>query len=201
MAVEDDLQILDAKIKQLRLDYEQYFLGARPREPVVLRGEVQKLITYYSNVPIQNTGLRFKFSSLCARYLTLRRQWDVCLRKIEDGTYERHVFKADLHARKSAQPIEQPTPRTTAAPRGNRASDPLAASGVGDDVYGAYVDACRSVGQELGGVTRERLERVMTQQRETLRKQLGCSDVQFRVVVERGKAKLKASPVQHPRGS
>src|SRR5574340_149258 len=84
---EEDLQVLDQKLKQLRLDYEQYFLGSRPREPVLLRGEVQKLIALYSNVSIQNTAQRFKFSSLCSRYLTQRRQWDLVLRKIEDGTY------------------------------------------------------------------------------------------------------------------
>lgn len=185
MAIEDDLQVLDAKIKQLRLDYEQYFLGARPREPVMLRGEVQKLVAYYSNVAIQNTAHRFKFSSLCSRFLTLRRQWDATQRKVEEGTYDRHVFKANLHAR---------TPERSPAPASG--TSPKAAP---EDVFGAYLDACRSVGQDTAGVTREKLERVMSQQRDALCRQLGCRDVRFRVVVEQGKAKLKASPVQVPR--
>ena len=136
--IEEDLQILDAKIKQLRLDYEQYFLGARPREPVQLRGEVQKLIALYSNVPIQNTAQRFKFSSLCSRYLILRRQWDLALRKIEDGTYERHVFKANLHARPARESTPAPAEPTPPA--------------AGEDLFDAYVAACRSVGQETAGL-------------------------------------------------
>ncbi len=179
--IEEDLQILDAKIKQLRLDYEQYFLGARPREPVQLRGEVQKLIALYSNVPIQNTAQRFKFSSLCSRYLILRRQWDLALRKIEDGTYERHVFKANLHER---APRESPKPAAGAPP--------LPA---GEDLFDAYVAACRSVGQETAGLTRERLATTLEKQREALRSRHGVGDVRFRVVVEDGKAKLKATPV------
>lgn len=183
MTIEEDLQILDAKTKQLRLDYEQYFLGARPREPSQLRAEVQKLISLYSNVPIQNTGLRFKFSSLCSRFLIQRRQWDLVLRKIEDGTYERHVFKANLHARAPGEAAARP------------AAAQATPTAQAEDLFDAYIAACRSVGQETEGLTRDRLERVMEQQRDALRTLHGCDDVRFRVVVESGKAKLKATPV------
>lgn len=187
MPIDEDLPILDAKIKQLRLDYEQYFLGVRPREPVMLRAEIQKMIVFYSNQAIQNTAHRFRFSSLCSRFLTLRRQWDATQRKMEEGTYERHVFKAKLHGVPEARPAPPP-PAVSARARS-----------AAPDVYGAYVDACRSVGQDTSGVTREKLDRVMSQQRRALCSQLGCTDVRFRVVVEGGKAKLKASPVQESR--
>jgi len=182
--IEEDLQVLDQKLKQLRLDYEQYFLGARPREPVLLRGEVQKLVALYSNVSIQNTAQRFKFSSLVSRFLTQRRQWDLVLRKIEDGTYERHVFKANLHARtESSAPAAAPAAREPSPEASLKESD----------LFDSYLEACRAVGQETAGLTRERLARVMEQQRDTLRQQYGCAEVRFRVVVEDGKAKLKAT--------
>lgn len=192
MPIDEDLPILDAKIKQLRLDYEQYFLGARPREPVMLRAEIQKMIVFYSNQAIQNTAHRFRFSSLCSRFLTLRRQWDATQRKVEEGTYERHVFKAKLHGVPEARPA--PAAPGRAQPAASARRHPAA-----PDVYGAYLDACRSVGQDTAGVTREKLDRVMSQQRRALCSQLGCTDVRFRVVVEGGKAKLKASPVQESR--
>ena len=183
--IEEDLQSLDVKLKQLRLDYDQYFLGVRPREPLLLRGEVQKLIAYYSNVAIQNTALRFKFSSLCSRFLTQRRQWDLTLRKIEDGTYERHVFRANLHARRSD---EAPVAAAAAPAR------PVASAST--DLFDSYLEACRSVGQETSGLTRERLTQVMEGQRDALRQRYGCPEVRFRVVVEDGKAKLKATPLK-----
>ena len=31
---EEELRELDRKVKQLRVDYERYFLGTRPREPI-----------------------------------------------------------------------------------------------------------------------------------------------------------------------
>jgi len=183
-SIEEDLQILDVKLKQLRLDYEQYFLGSRPREPVLMRGEVQKMIAYYSNVAIQNTAHRFKFSSLCSRYLTMRRQWDLIVRKIEDGTYERHVFKANLHARGLAGAAAA----TTMPPR---KAPPLAEAPPSADLFDSYLEACKSVGQETSGLTRDRLNQVMDRQRDSLCKQYGCAEVQFRVVVE-------ASPVKPP---
>ena len=97
--VAEDMIVLDNKIKQLKFEYDQYFIGSRPREPVLTRGEVNKLVTRYSNVGIQNTAMRFKFNTLCSRLFAMRRQWDETLRKIEAGTYERHVFKAKLHER------------------------------------------------------------------------------------------------------
>ena len=96
---DEDLRALDHKVKQLKLDYEQYLLGSRPREPQQQRGEVQKLIQQYLATPMQNTALRFRFNSINSRFQAFRRQWDIALRQIEDGTYKRHVFKADLHER------------------------------------------------------------------------------------------------------
>jgi hypothetical protein len=64
----DELSTLDIKLKQLRFEYEQYFIGSRPREPVLLRGDVNKIVVKYSNTGIQNTALRFKFNNLCARF-------------------------------------------------------------------------------------------------------------------------------------
>ena len=96
MDVEEELFDLERKVKQLRLDYERYFLGTRPRAPSQLRSEVDKKIVIFSNAPIRNTALRFKLNSIVSRYQAFRRQWEEPLRKIDAGTYERHRFKAGL---------------------------------------------------------------------------------------------------------
>ena len=45
-------------------------------------------------------------------------------------------------------------------------------------------------------MTRERLDNVIAEQRSAIQKRYGCDDVRFRVVVEKGKTKLKATPVR-----
>ena len=73
---EEELKILEVRLNQLKLDYDKYFLGTRPTEPVMPRAEVQKTVIRFSNTRITNTALRFKFNSLNGRYQAFKRQWD-----------------------------------------------------------------------------------------------------------------------------
>jgi hypothetical protein len=185
--VAEELVVLDNKLKQLRFEYEQYFMGSRPREPVLLRGEVQKIVAKYSNVGIQNTALRFKFNNLCSRLFTMRRQWDEIVRKIEAGTYSRHVFKASLHER-DKQPSVQPAGSQT------RAANETTEGGT--DLFEAYRKAKLACGEDVASLSREKLDLLLTKQREAIRAKTGCADVRFRVVVEDGKTKVKATPLK-----
>jgi hypothetical protein len=178
--------MLDVKLKQLRVEYELYFLGARKREPQLLRGEVNKVVAYYANAPIRNTALRFLFNNLRARYFTHKRLWDETCRKIEEGTYERHLFKADLHERERAAKTKRPgaAPAAAAAPSGE------------DALFAEYVGARGTTGQGAAGLTREKFAALLRQQEEAIRTKFGAARVKFRVVVEEGRAKLKATPVK-----
>ncbi len=180
MDVEETLREFDRKVKQLKLDYEQYFLGTRPREPVLLRGDVDKTVVILSNTPIQNTALRFRYNSLCSRYQALKRQWNETLRQMEQGTYKRHRFKADLHERER-QSHEHPGRTGGAAP----------------DIFAEYRDARLACGQGVKTLSRPKLEAMLEKQRAQLRERFGKdASFKFRVVVEDGKAKLKASRVR-----
>ena len=192
MALEEDFKILENKLLQLKLDYDQYFLGSRPREPVLLRGEVQKLIAMYSNTAIQNTAMRFKFGSICSRYQAFKRQWTEILRQIEQGTYSRHRFKADLHERERKSEHGDEAAPAQAKARGKGKAG--AAAGAPDAaLFKAYVDACKSCGQDVKGLTPAKLEGILAKQREQLRTKFGDAAFTFRVAVEDGKAKLKAT--------
>jgi hypothetical protein len=193
--IDEDLQVLDARVKQLRLDYEQYFLGSRPRVPSQLRGEVQKMIAYYANVPIQNTALRFRFNNLRARYFSFRRHWDETVRKIEDGSYERNVFKANLHEREREKLRSKRGGAGAAAAGGAPAVAEAAPAGEPPALFREYVEARQRCGL-AGAVTPDQFERQLRTQETAIREKTGCQSVRFRVVVEDGKAKLKATPVR-----
>lgn len=174
--LDQDLQVLDAKIKQAKFEYEQYFMGHRPREPILTRGEAQKIIAYWSNLPIKNTAVRFRFNTLCARFFTLRRQWDDINRKIENGVYE---------------PVNKRARRRVPGPRGEA---PVPSTATDKDVCAAYLEAREACGQ--GGVDRARVDAMLERQRAAIMDKYGCRDVKFRVVVEAGKPRLKATPVR-----
>ncbi len=182
--LEEELTILENKVKQAKLEYEQYFSGTRPREPQLLRGEIQKTVLKYTNQPIQNTAQRFRFNSINSRFQAFKRQWDTILRQIDAGTYKRHVFKADLHDRERGLGVGG------AGKGGAAGGAPNQSSG---DLFEAYRDARLACGESVKGLTPAKLEAVISKQEKAVKAKLGCEKVNFRVVVEAGKVKLKAS--------
>jgi hypothetical protein len=182
---EEELRILESKLNILKLDYERYFLGSRPREPVMARQEIQKFVTIWANTPIQNTAIRFKFNSINSRYQAYKRQWDNILRQMEAGTYKRDVFKANI---RGAQAPSAPPPK--------RDDAGVTSAEAGSKLIDTYRDAAAACGQNLKGLTAKKLQSVVDKQTSALRKKMGCKDVSFRVVVKDGKVKLKAAPVK-----
>ncbi len=180
---EDEIRILELKTNQLKLDFEKYFLGTRPTEPVMLRAEVQKMYIKWSNTRISNTALRFKFNSLNGRYQAFKRRWDDTLRKIEAGTYERHIFKADLHDRERGIGVD-PAAGATGKPK------PSATSG---ELFETYRDALMATGQDASKISPAKLQAALRKQEAAVKKKLGCERVDFKVVVQNGKVKLKAA--------
>ncbi len=183
--IDEDLHVLDIRIKQLKRDYELYFCGTRNREPINLRRDVQKIINIWMNKRIQNTAARFRFNSLNARFFAFRQQWDRTLREIENGTYSRHVFKAELHEKERGLNVAKPV-----------AGEKRSPEKADKETISAYMDTRMACGQNTQGLSEAKVRAFLDKQRETLKSKHGCSDVTFRVDVVDGKAKLKATPIR-----
>ena len=176
-AAEAQIDKLATKLAQLCREYEQYFLGLRPREPTPLRGEVRAMIARLSEQKVANTAVKFRLGSLSSRYQAMQRRWEETLRRMDSGRYERHRFQAALHEH--------------AAP----APDP-AASESADTLFRHYRDARLACGQSTKGLCSEDLTQRMETERRRLRERFGAdSEFQFRVAIEEGRAKLKARRV------
>ena len=184
---EDELKMLEIKLNQLKLDYEKYFLGSRPTEPIMQRSEVQKSVIKWSNTRITNTAMRFKFNSLNGRYQAFKRQWDNILRQIEAGTYKRHVFKADLHDRERRLATAPATASSRVDSKGEKANR--------ENLFETYRDAILATGQNAQGLTPEKLQKALAKQEAAIKRKYGCDKVDFKVVVSDGKVKLKAAAV------
>ena len=180
-SIEDTISTFERKVKQLKLEYEKYFLGTRPNEPAQQRSEVQKLATILAQEHIKNTAMRFRYNSVNSRYQAFKRQWDETCRQIDAGTYKRHVFKAKLKEREAGQ-----APAKAPARKAENPENKL------DRLFGAYQEALAATGKNPKSVTREKLQAVIQKQEAALRQKLGCDEVSFRVVVQEGKVKLRA---------
>lgn len=184
MAIADDIASLEKKLIQLKADYEQYFLGYQKVAPEKLRAEVEKFIRLYTNQRITNTALNFRFNTAVAKFNSYRAYWDRTIREIEEGKYVRDKFKMKLREamRQPTLPV-QPTARPQAGPS---EEDNI------KRVYEEYVRARKSTNEPIPKF--ETVAELIKKQAPAIKEKYKASSVDFKVVIEDGKAKLKAVP-------
>jgi len=206
-----ELDELDKRLAVLKVAYDKYFLGMEKLEPSRDRADMNKIINDIGTRYVRNTGATFRRDSLKNKFLAYGRYWDRILKQIEEGTYKGHRVKAELHEKeraerearmKGTQPgVQDPT--GVAGTNGNGAkpaAPPPGANGSApkSDPVGRlleqFVNAKKKVGENADGLTREKMAAVIQQQSQALKAKYNCKSVEFRVVVEDGKAKLKAIP-------
>jgi hypothetical protein len=89
------LDELEVRLERLRALYEQYFLGIEKIEPTIPRKDVDRRIYVLRREKIRNTGRRFKLQTIIQRYNTFQQYWQRICREIENGTYRRHLQRAE----------------------------------------------------------------------------------------------------------
>ena len=186
--VDDGLQELELKLGRLKIEYEQYFLGGLKREPQFLRGEIQRLIQQYLQRPPTNARQKFRFSSICSRYQSYRQLWERTLRQIDDGSYQKHIFQAELRERErrgSGEPFAPPEPVN-----GKSAGSHI------ERLYRAFAAVRKKTGEGMGDLTPSKLAALVKKQTAELRRTHGKGTLRFRVVVEEGRARLRATFVR-----
>lgn len=172
------LNQLESDLKELEIAHEQYFLGIekcapeRDRQQFTLR--MRKMTTLY----IPQTDLRFRLQSITSRFNSYSAYWDRIQRLIDEGKYERHTARIQRYARMQAPPKETAAPPPVA--------DPV------DSLYQKLVDAHQSC--QLRPPNREQVANFLVKQQEAIRQRFGDKPVEFVVVTEAGKPKIKVRP-------
>ncbi len=93
--LDTNIEELEIRLERLRALYEQYFLGIEKIEPSVARKDVDRRIHLLRREKIRNTAKRFKLQTIIQRYNTFQQYWQRICREIENGTYKRHVLRAE----------------------------------------------------------------------------------------------------------
>jgi hypothetical protein len=83
--IKNDLDILEKKIEQLKVEYEKFFVGILTIEPAQLKNQINQIIRKYVSCPMNNVMLSFRYKNLVARFLTYQEYWNRILRLIEEG--------------------------------------------------------------------------------------------------------------------
>ena len=179
--IEADLERLEAGLRQLKVQYDMFFAGALPRQPLSLRAQCEQLVKRYSNAPMRKYVHRFHFNALVSRYNILAEFWTKTLRSIEEGDRIAPGL-IDRH---------NPGERTITT---CRVQDPHNEAESLKVLHECFLEARRKIGIHESQVSFESFVQGVASQAERLRRTSGCADVELRLVVENRKVHLKARP-------
>lgn len=108
--IKQDLDNIERKIDQLKIEYEKFFVGITKVEPVVMKNQIIQLIKKHANTQFNNVMLSFRYKNLLARFLTYQEYWNRILKLIEEGKnpkdYRKIYEKYLQDAEKNILPIE-----------------------------------------------------------------------------------------------
>lgn len=204
MGLKEDLDILDAKINKLKVDYEQYFAKILKREPTALRDEIDRIILKYSNQSITNTSLKFRYSTLASKHTSYKQFWNKMLRQIEEGTYVRGAFGARMHEETVSsgtkdfgagiKPEQAQMTETAPSPSIEIKQESLVNNNKINAVYQQFMEAQKTSRGQSTDMSYEKFTQAIIQQTEKVKKDLKCMDVDYKVIVKDGKVKINIIP-------
>lgn len=172
------LNQIEKDLKELEIAHEQYYLGIEKRAPEQQRKKLtlrmRKMVTLY----IPQTDLRFRLQSLTSRFNSYCGYWDRIQRLIDEGKYERHTARIQRFAR------ENPPHQETAAQ-----IPPVPPPDPVESLYAKLLEAHQSC--QLRPPNRDQVASFLAKQQDAIRQRFGDKPIDFVVVTEEGKPKIK----------
>ena len=180
--LERELNTLEAELKRLEAEYNRYFAGGLPRPPWETRSRVESMVRRIDRMQINNTGARFRFSTLQSRFSTFVELWNRAFRAREEGRSGPFV-----HPHPVVDDTPTRTPDRTLAV--TTFTDPLQEMDKVRELYDSLTEARREVGEDA--MPFHAFADLVKTQVGTL-KEKGSAEVMFRVAVTEGKVAFSA---------
>jgi hypothetical protein len=197
--IDEDLGQLERDIRQLKIEYDQYFGGGRKRPPTEIEWRIELLIKRYAERGGDlKFGQRFRLNNLTQTYAKYKDIFRKKTQQKEEGKIQRHFGAAAkaIEAERAQKRPEKPvaTPAAAAAPGTFRVvcSEPERESEKVDQLYQAFLEAKQQAGEQTGKLSRSSFNEFVLKKTKDLQKQKNCRDVEYVVEVVDGQVKLKA---------
>jgi hypothetical protein len=205
--VDEDLNQLERDIRQLKIEYEQYFGGGRNRPPTETVWRIEQMIKRYSERGGQiNFGQRFRFNNLAQTFAKYQDVFRKRMKAKEEGFVQRHfgaaakAIEAEREKVRGHEPPPAPAPTPAEARRAAReagsyvmaTSDPEREAEKVKQLYQVLVEAKQKAGEKTDSLNLESFQKFVSKKAQQLKKEKGTAQVEFAVSVEGGQVKLKA---------
>lgn len=197
--IDEDLAQIERDIRQLKIEYDQYFGGGRKRPPTEIEWRIDLLIKRYAERGGDlKYGQRFRLNNLTQTYAKYKDIFRKRTQQKEEGTVQRHYGAAakaieSERAHKAPGRAAQPaTPDAAQGPFRVVCSEPDRETEKVDKLYEAFLQAKQQAGEQTGKLTRSSFNEFVSKKTKDLQKQKNCRDVEYVVEVVDGQVKLKA---------
>ncbi len=183
--LERELLALEAQLRKVETEYTMYFSGRAARAPIESRAALDRAFKRFDRAHFDAPVVRFRFSTLQARYSSFADLWDRGVRAREEGR---------------PGPFARATPDTAASPSQSEVvhaatfNDPVQELDKLRDLYEALMDARRGEGHDT--VPFHRFATLVKDQVRTLQARHPGDEVWFRVTRRDGKVSLAARAVR-----
>jgi hypothetical protein len=205
--IDEELGQLERDIRQLKIEYDQYFGGGRKRPPTEIEWRIELLVKRYAERGGDlKYGQRFRLNNLTQTYAKYKDIFRKRTQQKEEGKVQRHfgaaakAIEAERAHKNPETPAETPaalaeTPVSPGAAQGAfrvTCSEPEHEAEKVDQLYQAFLQAKQQAGEQTGKLSRSSFNEFVLKKTKDLRKQKNCRDVEYVVEVVEGQVKLKA---------
>ena len=199
-SIDDELAQLERDIRQLKVEYDQYFGGGRKRPPTEIEWRIELLVKRYAERSGElKSGQRFRFNNLTQTHAKYKEIFRKRLQQKEEGKVQRHFGAAakQIEAERSQKQGAVATENSNGKNAGAKdfrvvCARPDEESGKIGELFEAFLRAKQQTGEDTGKLTRSSFNEFILKKTRDLQKQKDCLSVEYVVEVNEGKVKLKA---------
>ena len=215
--IDEELSGMERDIRQLKIEYDQFFGGGRKRPPTEIEWRIEQVIKRHGeragDLKMQQ---RFRLTNLTQTYVKYK---DIFRKKTalkEEGRSQKHYGAAAKmieaeRAKRQPEPPPMPPPASgpsrEEAPASKRAVASAAAAANAfrvtcadpdhetenvDRLYQAFVSAKKQAGEETSKLSQAGFKEFVRKKTKDLQDKQNCRDVEYVVETVAGQVKLKA---------
>jgi hypothetical protein len=196
--IDEELGTLERDIRQLKIEYDQYFGGGRKRPPSEIEWRIDLMVKRYAERGGElKFAQRFRYNNLCQTYAKYKDIFRKRTAQKEEGKIQRHFGAAakEIEAgRKKKEAEEQAVAAAGGESKAFRmtCSEPERETEKVEQLYEAFLQAKQLAGEHTGRLSRSSFNEFVLKKTKELQKQKNCKDVEYVVEVVAGQVKLKA---------
>ncbi|GAC1625041.1 MAG: hypothetical protein PVS2B2_03390 [Candidatus Acidiferrum sp.] len=194
--IDDELAQMERDIRQLKIEYDQFFGGGRKRPPTEIEWRLELLVKRYSERGgDMKYGQRFRFNNLTQTYAKYKDIFRKRTAQREEGKVQRHFGAAAkaIEAERALKETARAAKNETETLRFRvTCTEPERETDKVEQLYEAFMEAKRQAGEETGKLTRSGFNEFVRKKTKDLQKQKNCHEVEYVVEVIEGHVKLKA---------